>query len=92
MSTTAESRADLSEEQKTELEGKIKDKGDAIRRMKDEGISKEDLAPHITELLDLKAQLDPSAAAPKPAKKNKQQQKSKKKQQTDDVESDYITP
>lgn len=97
MSATAESQADLSEEQKTELEGKIKDKGDAIRRMKDEGISKEDLSVHVAELLDLKAQLDPSAAAPKPTKKKKkqqQQQKSKKQQQqqTDDAESDYITP
>eukprot|EP00581_Thalassiosira_minuscula_P007617 CAMPEP_0183705962 /NCGR_PEP_ID=MMETSP0737-20130205/2908_1 /TAXON_ID=385413 /ORGANISM="Thalassiosira miniscula, Strain CCMP1093" /LENGTH=643 /DNA_ID=CAMNT_0025933239 /DNA_START=189 /DNA_END=2120 /DNA_ORIENTATION=+ len=90
--------ATLSDERKAELESKIKEKGDAIRGMKDDGVSKDELAPHVAELLALKAELDPSSVKP-PKKKQKQQQKQKgqkqkqsKKQQTDDAESDYITP
>ncbi|KAL9191020.1 hypothetical protein ACHAXT_000726 [Thalassiosira profunda] len=86
----------LTDERKAELEAQIKAKGDAIRAMKDEGVAKDDLAPHVTELLALKAELDPTlAAAPKKKKPQKQKQKQKqqpKKQQSDDAESDYITP
>ncbi|GMI09047.1 hypothetical protein TrVE_jg12375 [Triparma verrucosa] len=51
-----------------ELEDKIKVKGDEIRQLKETGLSKSDLAPHITELLSLKSSLEdlnnPPAAAP----------------------------
>eukprot|EP00577_Skeletonema_sp_RCC1716_P025133 CAMPEP_0113411096 /NCGR_PEP_ID=MMETSP0013_2-20120614/22060_1 /TAXON_ID=2843 ORGANISM="Skeletonema costatum, Strain 1716" /NCGR_SAMPLE_ID=MMETSP0013_2 /ASSEMBLY_ACC=CAM_ASM_000158 /LENGTH=112 /DNA_ID=CAMNT_0000297381 /DNA_START=206 /DNA_END=540 /DNA_ORIENTATION=+ /assembly_acc=CAM_ASM_000158 len=56
--------ASLTDEQKLELEDKIKQKGDEIRTLKDDGISKDDLKPHVAELLELKAQLDPSSVAP----------------------------
>lgn len=61
-----------------ELNDKIKGKGDEIRQLKDGGISKEDLAPHISELLALKSQL-PESEQPKkePPKKKKQPQKQK---------------
>ncbi len=51
---------DLSEEQKTELEAKIKAKGDEIRAMKESGADKSTVAPFVEELLALKAELDPS--------------------------------
>ena len=76
MSTTAS----LTDEQKLELEDKIKQKGDEIRTLKDDGISKDDLKPHVAELLELKAQLDPSSVAPKKKKQQQQQQPKKKKQ------------
>ena len=40
-----------------ELNEKIKVKGDEIRQLKADGIDKKDLAPHVEELLALKAQL-----------------------------------
>ena len=40
-----------------ELNQQIKEKGDEIRTLKANGISKTDLAPHVQELLDLKAQV-----------------------------------
>ena len=91
--------ASLTDEQKLELEDKIKQKGDEIRTLKDDGISKDDLKPHVAELLELKAQLDPSSVAPKKKKQQQQQPKKKKQNQqqnqkptNDDAESDYITP
>ena len=97
MSQTASPEAStLSDEQKTELESKIKEKGDVIRIMKEQGVSKDELAPHIAELLSLKAELDPSSVSPPKKKKGQQQQQQKQKQQpkkqSDDAESDYITP
>ena len=60
-----------------ELQKQIQTKGDEIRNLKADGISKEDLAPHIAELLALKAQL-PAEEQPEPPKKQKPQ---KQKQQ-----------
>lgn len=70
--------------------------------MKEEGVSKDDLAPHVAELLALKAELDPSSVKPKKKSSQPQKQKGKQQQQTakqqqqqqasDDAESDYITP
>lgn len=95
------SPATLSDERKAELESKIKEKGDDIRVLKEQGVSKDELAPHVAELLALKAELDPSSVSP-PKKKKKQQQQQKgqkkqqqskaNKQQVEDAESDYITP
>jgi len=70
-----------------DLEGKIKTKGDEIRQLKSDGISKKDLEPHINELLALKAQLAPPPSAEGTKKKDEttkpsqQKQKSKKGQQ-----------
>jgi len=64
-----------------QLEQKIKVKGDKIRQLKADGISKDSLAPHIEELLSLKAQL-PESAKPKkeePKKKEKAPKQQKKK-------------
>lgn len=96
------SPATLSDERKAELESKIEEKGDAIRALKEQGLSKDELGPHVAELLALKAELDPSSVSP-PKKKKKQQQQQQKgqkqqqaskanKQQAEDAESDYITP
>ena len=87
--------SELSEEQKTDLENKIKATGDKIRTLKEEGADKATIAPIVDELLALKAELDPSFVK-KPKKKQKQQQQPKKKkqqqQQTNgDDESDFIT-
>lgn len=86
--------ADLSPEQKVELESQIKAKGDEIRALKDGGADKAAVAPLVEELLALKGQLDPSILKPK--KKQKQQQpkkkqKQKQKAQQTDAESDFIT-
>jgi len=82
MSTEASPSSTLTEEQKTALEAQIKSKGDEIRKLKEEGIEKSDLKPHIDELLALKAQLEPPKEKPKkskPPKKQKQKQKQTKK-------------
>ena len=92
--------ADLSEEQKIELEAKIKAKGDEIRALKDGGADKAAVAPLVEELLSLKAQLDPSnledkKKKSKPQQTNKQQQQEqqpqKKAESDDESESDFIT-
>jgi hypothetical protein len=73
--STTEDVADKSA-QVTSIEEQIANKGNQIRTLKDEGISKEDLAPHVAELLGLKAKLaeltgdaPAAAAAPKQEKK-----------------------
>ena len=48
-----------------ELNQQIKEKGDEIRTLKANGISKTDLAPHVQELLDLKAQVPSLVESPK---------------------------
>lgn len=53
-----------------ELNSKIKAKGDEIRQLKEGGIDKTALAPHVEELLALKAQL-PSDESAEPPKKEK---------------------
>jgi prolyl-tRNA synthetase len=99
--------ADLSEEQKLEIEAKIKAKGDEIRAMKDDGADKAAVAPLVQELLSLKAQLDPSMLEDKKKKKPQQQKKQQNQQQQQqqqsqkkgkqpqksdsDEESDFIT-
>jgi len=42
---------------KTEIEGEIEKKGNEIRQLKSNGISKSDLKPHVAELLALKEKL-----------------------------------
>ena len=63
-----------------ELNAKIKSKGDEIRDLKEAGTAKPDLAPHIQELLALKAQLpvadvDESASSSLPKTKEKKKAK-----------------
>lgn len=84
---------ELTDEQKIELEDKIKAKGDEIRALKDNGAEKAAVAPLVEELLALKAQLDPSILEPKKKQKpQKQKQKQNQKKKTDDdAESDFIT-
>lgn len=87
--------ADMTEEQRVEIEEKIKAKGDEIRAMKDEGADKVAVAPLVEELLALKAQLDPSILEPKKelAQKQKQQpQKQNANKENDDDTQDVITP
>lgn len=88
----------LTDEQKAELEDKIKNKGDEIRALKESGAEKDVIAPLVKELLALKVQLDPSSVKPakkpqqqKQKQKQKQQQQKGKKNTNDDAESDYIT-
>ena len=52
----------LTDDEITKIETDIKKKGDEIRKLKEDGISKDDLAPHITELLNLKAKLENPAS------------------------------
>lgn len=86
----------LSDEQKSVLESKIKDTGDRIRALKDEGADKAAIAPIVQELLALKAELDPTfnKKPKKQQQKQKQQPKQKQKQKqssSDDDSSDFIT-
>jgi prolyl-tRNA synthetase len=92
----------LTDEQKAELELKIKDKGEVIRSMKEQGVSKDELSPHVSELLSLKALLNPPSASSKKRgggheevqekQKQRQQQQQQSKKEVEDSESDYITP
>lgn len=59
------------------LNQKINAKGDQIRQFKADGMSKEDLLPHIDELKALKAQL-PSEPLPEPPKQKESSSSSKK--------------
>jgi len=58
------------EEENVPLSSLIANKGDSIRKMKAEGVSKQDLKPHVDELLALKKRLEeaesPKAAEPEP--------------------------
>ena len=63
-----------------EVERKIKIKGDEIRQLKEDGIEKSELAPHIEELLALKAQLPQTKEAEKAPKKKREQKQPKQKQ------------
>ncbi len=87
--------ADLSEQQRLEVEAKIEAVGDEIRVMKESGADKATVAPLVEQLLSLKAQLDPSILEGK--KQNKPQQPKKQAlKKTDnndeeDSESDFIT-
>lgn len=47
----------------TEIEQRIAEKGAEIRELKSDGISKDDLAPHVAELLALKEQANPDAGS-----------------------------
>jgi len=70
-----------------QLRERIKAKGDEIRKLKEDGIEKAALAPHVEELLALKAQLPPEEGErPKPKKVKKEQPKNKKKPANKSVE------
>ncbi len=84
---------ELSAEQKADLEAKIKAKGDEIRALKDGGADKATVAPLVSELLALKAELDPSSVKPaKKKKNNNNNNKQNQKKQDVSEESDFITP
>jgi len=90
-STTEES---TSTDEIATVEAQIATKGNEIRKLKDEGIEKPELAPHIEELLALKAKLavltgEPASLPPKKetkAKKQPQQQKKKQPSKKDESE------
>jgi len=71
-----------------EIERRISEKGDEIRDLKAKGISKEDLAPHIVELKNLKAQLPGESEPPKEKKNQKSKtlpEKKKKHKKPEDM-------
>jgi len=78
-STTASSMS-LSPTELDSLQDRIQQKGDEIRNFKANGMDKTALAPHIEELLALKAQL-PSSQNGQEEKAQQQNQKSKPKKQ-----------
>jgi prolyl-tRNA synthetase len=90
-SSSAEAAAPLTAEEKTDLEAKIKAKGDEIRALKEGGAEKAMLAPVVEELLSLKVQLDPSILDDK-KKKKKPKKKESPPADEEDAESDFITP
>jgi prolyl-tRNA synthetase len=83
----------LSEEQQAELESKIKEKGDEIRALKEGGADKATVAPHLEELLAMKAQLEPPAAAKEKSTVKKQSEEQIHEEENSEVdgESDFIT-
>ena len=64
------------EEDRATLEAAVKAKGDEIRALKDGGADKAAVAPLVTELLALKARLDPDSV--KPQKEEKKKKKTQK--------------
>jgi len=80
----------LSEDQKTQLEKQIKDKGDEIRNLKEGGAEKATIATLVDELLALKAKLDPTSVKVKNKGNSKHGQKQEKKVE-EEAESDFIT-
>lgn len=78
---------ELSEEQKKSVESKIKETGDKIRALKDEGAEKIKISPFVDKLLSLKSQLDPNFTVSKKKKQNRNQQK-KNLQKTSNVKTD----
>lgn len=81
-----ESSADVKSEDISAVETQIAAKGDEIRSLKENGTSKSDLAPHITELLALKSKLadltGESAAVPRPTVETKKKNTSETKTST----------
>jgi len=83
--STTDAAADTKSEEIAAVEAQIAAKGNEIRTLKENGIAKPELAPHVEELLALKAKLadltgEPAAAPPKKEKKKPQKQKQKQKQ------------
>ncbi len=56
---TMSTSSTLTDEEIKDIESQIKTKGDEIRQMKADGIDKANLAPHIAELVALKAKIAP---------------------------------
>lgn len=79
----------LNDEEIKDIESQIKTKGDEIRQMKADGIDKVNLAPHIAELVALKAKIAPpeevapeaAAAAVSKKKDDKSNKKPNQKKQ-----------
>lgn len=89
------SDVELTAERKEELESLITAKGDEIRALKESGAEKDTVAPLVSELLALKAELDPSSVKPKKmkgGKNNNNKGGNKDKTPAVDEQSDFITP
>lgn len=85
---------ELTAEEKIKLQEDIKLKGDAIRLLKESGAEKKTIAPLVTELLVLKAKLDP-AVVQKPSNRKRSVTVNENIQiedeNNDGTESDFIT-
>lgn len=94
LSQTSSSTTDTLSDESTvlSLENKIKTKGDEIRRLKEKGISKEELAPHLAELMELKSQLNPSQQQQPQSTKKETQTSTNNANIEENAESDFITP
>jgi len=99
-SSSSSTTGELTADDKTELEEKIKQKGDEIRALKESGADKAAVAPLVEELLALKAKLDPSLVVQqkptqkksnKPKQPKEQQQQKKGNNNNNQEESDFIT-
>jgi prolyl-tRNA synthetase len=82
---------ELSEDQKVDLQLKIKEKGDAIRALKEAGGVKSDIAGLVDELKALKAQLDPVVSSNAPPAKAKHASGKAQDGGIEEEESDFIT-
>jgi prolyl-tRNA synthetase len=82
---------DLSENQKADLESKIKKKGDEIRALKEAGGMKSDISELVDELKALKAQLDPGILSNAQLSKSKDITGKTKDSGNEEEESDFIT-
>lgn len=70
----------VSPQELSDIKERIKAKGDEIRVLKENGTAKDELAPHVQELLSLKSQLPPDDKdAPKPKKAPSTKESTKKK-------------
>ena len=92
--TSSSSTTDTLSDESTaiSLENKIKTKGDEIRSLKEKGISKEELAPHLAELMELKSQLNPSQQQQPQSTKKETQTSTNNANIEENAESDFITP
>ncbi len=86
------SSADVKSEEISSVESQIAAKGDEIRSLKENGSSKSDLAPHVSELLALKSKLayltGESAAVPIPKDETKKKSPSETKVPTVNAKKD----
>jgi prolyl-tRNA synthetase len=90
---TFSAATNLSEEQKSNLEAKIKIKGDEIRAIKEGGADKSAVAQLVEELKALKAQLAPrdGTSTSKPTDKKGESTRRSPDELDDEEESDFIT-
>ena len=88
-SLSASSSLSLTDSEVAEIESQITAKGDEIRRLKEDGMDKAELAPYITELLSLKAKIAPPIVdKPPPPKKSSKKKIPGKSDESEMTESE----